>query len=574
MIWKSVVGKLWITIIGLVALVLISLSLFLSQFFDRFYYKQELNNLNRLADAVNYALNTTSNYSSALQSVTRLVEGESRKLVLYSLEKENNVISPMIEIAADDRFLSTYSGERTAFRGYFPIERFGEKQLEDLLVIALPIEINEERQVIVIFESLHTVTETISGAKGLILYAAGLGILLTTFFAFFLSSRVTRPLIQMKETASRIANGDFTSRVHIRSSDEIGELSTTFNHMASQLEETIHLLSSEKERISSILKSMADGVISVDSELNIKITNPHAEKYLSYWNKDTTQLPCAFQMLFHECIYKNEEVAKDIEIMGAILSVIATPLYSREGIHGAVAVFRDVTEKRKLDKLRKDFVANISHELRTPIAMLQGYSEAILDGIASTPEETRELVEIIFDESVRMNRLVNELLDFARMEAGHLQINPVSTDIEAFLNKIKKKFNNITREYGIQLTINNRLNKVNVLMDGDRMEQVFINLIDNAIRHTSAEGKITINAYSKDKTIVLEISDTGKGIAANDIPYLFERFYKVDKARTRGRAGTGLGLAIVKHIIDAHKGHIFVDSKVGVGTTFTIHLPQ
>lgn len=573
MIWRSVVGKLWVTIIGLVALVLIALTLFLSQFFDRFYYNQELKNLTRLADAVNYALSTSSEYNTALQSVTRLVEGENRKLILFSSLGNANLASPLPEITADPRFKPALKGNRVTIRGFFPIERNEETRIEDIVAVIHPFESPIEKQLIIIYESLNPVTETIRGTKGLILYAAGLSILLITFFAFFLSFRVTRPLIQMKETAAHIANGDFKSRVHIRSKDEIGELGTTLNHMAAQLEETVVLLSTEKEKISSILKSMVDGVISVDLDMKIKIANPQAERFLSYWQSEGSNLPCVFKLVFHECIHKNEEVAKDIEIMGTTFSVVVSPLYHRSGINGAVAVFRDVTNERKLDKLRKDFVANISHELRTPIAMLQGYSEAILDGIAATPEEQHELVEIIFDESVRMNKLVTELLDFARMEAGHLQINLIECNLSVLLHKCTKKFITVAKESKINLVVDNQVGESSVYLDGDRMEQVFTNLIDNALRHTPIGGTVKVTVYKKDNVLIIEVGDNGKGIDANDVPYLFERFYKGDKARTRGKAGTGLGLAIVKHIIDAHKGNIYVDSKVGVGTTFTIQLP-
>lgn len=575
MIWRSVVAKLWITIIGLVALVLILLSLFLTQFFDRFYYDQELDNVNRLAEAVHDALYNSTNFSTALQSITELVEGENRKLFIYSPKRTMPISSPLKEIISDERFQSTLiQGERVSFRGIYPVNLGDRIDNEDFLVVAYPIMIEDETQIIIIFESLQAVTTTIEGINGLVLYATGIGILLTTAFAFFLLSRVTKPLIEMKETAVRIANGDFRSRVRIRTHDEIGELGNTLNHMAEQLEETVHMLSNEKERLSSILKSMADGVISVDLDMNINLINPQAEKIMKYRKDGFDQLPEPFQNLIRDCIEKKEEVNTDVEIKGTILSVVVSPLYNRKEISGAVIVFRDVTSERKLDKLRKDFVANISHELRTPISMLQGYSEAILDGIAATPEEQRELVGIIFDESVRMNKLVNELLDFARMEAGHMQINPVACNMEQFLNKIMKKFNGIAKEANITLAVNNALGSQTVYFDSDRMEQVFTNLIDNAVRLTPEHGQITITVYKKQDDLHIEIADTGCGISSEDLPFLFERFYKADKARTRGRSGTGLGLSIVKHIVEAHKGRIFVDSTVGEGTTFFIQIPQ
>lgn len=378
----------------------------------------------------------------------------------------------------------------------------------------------------------------------------------------------------MKEAADQIAKGDFKTRVTIRSNDEIGELSSTLNYMAGKLDETVHLLSSEKEKIASILRSMADGVISVDLNMKIKITNPQAERYLFFWQYEADDLPEPLYELFRDSIQRNEEVAKDIEIKGTYLAVVVSPLNDRDGISGAVAVFRDVTNERKLDKLRSDFVANISHELRTPIAMLQGYSEAILDGIAATEEEQRELVKIIFDESVRMSKLVNELLDLARIEAGHLQLVPAKISLNQLLDKIGRKFNGLTRERRIQLTVDKLPGDDTVFLDQDRMEQVLTNLIDNAIRHTPDHGEIRVTPSKKEKILQIEVSDTGSGIDPEDIPYLFERFYKGDKARTRGRSGTGLGLSIVKNIVEAHKGHIYVESTLGEGTSFKIQIPQ
>jgi two-component system sensor histidine kinase ResE len=568
------VGKLWATIIGLVALVLIALSLFLTQFFDRFYYQQESNDLERLGTAVVQVLSTNSNQSLAFQNVSQLIEGEDRRLVV--LDSTDDLTSPTADsdILLDPRVQEGWTGKKVIFRDYFKVERNGENKLVDMLVVAIPYEKNNQKKLVVLYESLTAVTETIKGTKSLILYAAGLGILLTTIFAFFLSTRITRPLLQMKEAADQIAKGDFKTRVTIRSNDEIGELSSTLNYMAGKLDETVHLLSSEKEKIASILRSMADGVISVDLNMKIKITNPQAERYLFFWQYEADDLPEPLYELFRDSIQRNEEVAKDIEIKGTYLAVVVSPLNDRDGISGAVAVFRDVTNERKLDKLRSDFVANISHELRTPIAMLQGYSEAILDGIAATEEEQRELVKIIFDESVRMSKLVNELLDLARIEAGHLQLVPAKISLNQLLDKIGRKFNGLTRERRIQLTVDKLPGDDTVFLDQDRMEQVLTNLIDNAIRHTPDHGEIRVTPSKKEKILQIEVSDTGSGIDPEDIPYLFERFYKGDKARTRGRSGTGLGLSIVKNIVEAHKGHIYVESTLGEGTSFKIQIPQ
>jgi two-component system sensor histidine kinase ResE len=214
---------------------------------------------------------------------------------------------------------------------------------------------------------------------------------------------------------------------------------------------------------------------------------------------------------------------------------------------------RDVTEEVKLEKLRKDFVANVSHEIRTPLSMLQGYSEALLDDIAASPEERKELVQVIHDESLRMGRLVKDLLDLARMEAGHMEMKMEQVDLGALIIRVHRKFSVYAKERGIRLGYKLKEEPLQLnAADEDRLEQVFTNLLDNALRHTSEGAEIRISAEPgsmKGKPgIRVTVHDEGHGIPREDVPYIFERFYKADKARTRGASsGTGLGLAIVKY---------------------------
>src|SRR5699024_907735 len=214
-------------------------------------------------------------------------------------------------------------------------------------------------------------------------------------------------------------------------------------------------------------------------------------------------------------------------------------------IRGAVAVIRDMTEERQLDKLRKDFISNISHELRTPISMLQGYSEAIVDDIAESPEEKNELAKIILDESLRMGRLVNELLDISRMEAGHIVLQWEQVDMHEYLNRIKKKFTGVAEEHKIELRLTKEIEHNMITIDEDVIEQIFTNLIDNAIGHTNPGGYVHVKVHAVPEYLYVEIEDNGSGIPEEDLSFIFERFYKADKSRTRTdkKKGTGLGLA-------------------------------
>jgi two-component system, OmpR family, sensor histidine kinase ResE len=243
-------------------------------------------------------------------------------------------------------------------------------------------------------------------------------------------------------------------------------------------------------------------------------------------------------------------------------------------VRGAVAVLRDVTDERLLEKFRKDFVANVSHELRTPLAMLQGYSEALLDDIAETPEVRHEIAQVINDESQRMGRLVSQLLDLARMEAGYIDLEPTFISLHPFITRVCRKFANLAEEQKVMLNSDFHNPLPEVFWDTDKVEQILTNLIGNAIRHTPENGQVTVKVYWENNHVYLDVVDTGEGIPEEDLPFLFERFYKADKSRKRDKAsGTGLGLSIVKHLVKAHDGDVTVRSKLGEGTTFSVQLP-
>ncbi|MFD2125024.1 ATP-binding protein [Paenibacillus xanthanilyticus] len=431
--------------------------------------------------------------------------------------------------------------------------------------------------------------------KVLFVYTCIIGFLLSTFFAFFLSTKITQPLIQMKKAADLIAKGEYRTRVSVRSNDEIGDLADTFNHMAQELDMLIRDLNHEKDHLASVLRSMADAVITFDAEGAVILSNPPGQQLLDRWSaldwseaeasgkyRVRNQVPIPLFEIYRSVLRKGRDMTDKIHVQSGVWSVVMAPLKSHESVRGAVAVMRDVTEESKLEKLRRDFVANVSHEIRTPLSMLQGYSEALLDDIASSPEERQELVQVIHDESLRMGRLVKDLLDLARMEAGHMEMNPVHADLSALLRRVHRKFNVYAKERGIKLELSMGEEELGIEAgDEDRLEQVLTNLLDNALRHTSTGARIRLTGryivLEGKRWVSVDIADEGEGIPEEDLPFIFERFYKADKARKRGATsgggGTGLGLAIVKNIIEAHRGKIEAQSKVGQGTTFTLLLP-
>jgi two-component system sensor histidine kinase ResE len=387
----------------------------------------------------------------------------------------------------------------------------------------------------------------------------------------------------MREAAFDLTRGEFNTKVPILTHDEIGELAMVFNRMGRQLKFHINALRQEKEQLSSIVSSMADGVVTLNRNGDMIVTNPPAEKFIEDWyfennvqSEEQKQLPKELNQILQQVILGETEVLQELHIQGRDWVMIMTPLYDQSYVRGAVAVIRDMTEERRLDKLRKDFIANVSHELRTPISLLQGYSEAIVDDIAESKEEINELAQIIHEESLRMGRLVNELLDIARMEAGHITLNIEPVEIGSFADRILKKFQGIANENRIHLKLIKNIDEPVALIDPDRVEQVFTNLIDNAIRHSQENGNVLVTVENDANRLAAAIADSGSGIPEDDIPFVFERFYKADKSRERNKQkkGTGLGLAIAKNIIEAHNGTISVKSKQNQGTTFSFEIPE
>lgn len=583
--FRSVVGKLWMTIIALFALVLTIFSLLLVQSFDSYYLHKQTEDLSglsqRLATTLEKVPSNTKmiEFSANLWATYRtgliVVDGQLRPLNtnLQSQFLPNLSINDFLN-RSELRLGEVLKGTKTRpVRIIFPSATEDLSDRTQILAVAAPMKLGpNETGAVIMFQPIEDFNGTVAEVRKLIFVVGVIGFILTTVFAFFLSSRITSPLREMKQTAQRIAEGDFHAEVAIRSNDEIGDLAATFNTMAGRLNELINALSNEKEQLSSVLKNMVNGVIMINAEGKMVVTNPPAEHFLRDWDYESNSLPAPIFDMYQRVVQMEQEIHEEIPVQGRVWAVVMVPLHDRGQIRGALVLLRDMTKEFKLDKLRKDFVANVSHELRTPLSMLQGYSEAIIDDIAASPEEHKELAQIIYDESVRMTKLVNELLDLARMEAGHIELYKDSISLRPYLERIYRKFASLAKERGVHLELSYQAQRDDFDIDSDRIEQVLTNLIDNAMRHTPAGGTVTIRVRGNDP-LSLEISDTGSGIPQEDLPFVFERFYKADKARTRGRAGTGLGLAIAKNIVDAHEGTITVHSKLGEGTTFTISLP-
>lgn len=583
MFWRSVVGKLSLTILLLVAFVLFILSFFLMEFFENFHILEAEDDMLQTATKIS-SLVERGEDREFIEEMTELLKDPSSRIVIAYNQDElwTSTSNDGDLMETDDHWIE----ESEEFSQVLHNRREIQKQIiqpdenNEIMIVGSPI---ESGGAVFVYQSLDVIYQTKAQTSKLILLSAGIAIMLTTFFAVFLSTRITSPLIKMREAAYNLTRGEFNTKVPVLTHDEIGELATEFNRMGRQLKFHINALRQEKEQLSSIVSSMADGVVTLNRNGDILVMNPPAKKYIENWyfendiaDEQNRKLPSELNEALQEVFESEQAVLREISLQGRIYVMLMTPLYDQSYIRGAVAVIRDMTEERRLDKLRKDFIANVSHELRTPISMLQGYSEAIVDDIADTKEAKNELAQIIHEESLRMGRLVNELLDLARMEAGQIQLNLEKTAIESYAKRVVNKFKSLATDNGIELSLSLDIDVPEAIFDPDRIEQVFTNLIDNALRHTSEGGKVHVTIANRENELYVEIEDSGSGIPEEDLPFVFERFYKADKSRVRNKEkkGTGLGLSIVKHLIDAHHGVILVKSKLNQGTAFSFRLPQ
>ncbi|AOM82764.1 ATP-binding protein [Salisediminibacterium beveridgei] len=590
MFWRSVVGKLWVTILLLVSVVLLILTILLLQYFERFHTERAEDELLSHASLMGSVIEEEETQQRVISMANTISSTYGTEAVII-LNAEDYWYSDSIfsggqlplSLFYEDDILSRVFDEQEsiATEGHYLFESIGEEQTEELLIVGTPVQFPEgEIGAVFLYQPLDVVEEATSQTTNIILLSAAIAIILTTVFAFFLTTRITAPLRKMRRASLEVAKGNFDTKVPILTNDEIGLLGIAFNRMARALNTNLNALNQEKEQLSRILSSMADGVITLDRDGGVMVTNPPANEFIGAWLYDqgydieeSGQLPEELEKLFEKVVSQEKEQMGEVDVQGRSWVILMTPLYDQNHVRGAVAVMRDMTEERLHDKLRKDFIANVSHELRTPISMLQGYSEAIIDDVAGSDEEKKELAQIIYDESLRMGRLVNELLDLARIEAGHIQLNIESVNMTEFSERIFRKFTGVAKENDVDLISEIAASDAEAYVDPDRIEQVMTNLVDNAIRYTSVNGSVTIRLEELINGFKLEIEDSGAGIPEEDLPFVFERFYKADKARTRGRAGTGLGLAIVKNIVEAHKGRVSAHSKIGEGTTFSVFLP-
>ena len=408
--------------------------------------------------------------------------------------------------------------------------------------------------------------------------------LLAAGIAFFLSSRsVALRIRRLKEFTERAAAGDFAPLERDYGRDELADLADALGRTAAGLGQTIRTLTDERNRSSAILGSMVEGVAVVAGDERILYCNWAFEQILELpegSSQGRTLVEALRQAdlvaLVRQALPGVEEVTGEVEV-GTVrrrnFSVTAAPVRAA-GANGAVMVLHDITELRRLERVRRDFVANVSHEFKTPLTAIQGFAETLLSGALDDKANRKRFVEIIREHAGRLARLTDDLLKLSRIEAGRLELEIRPIRVEALVNGCVETARLKAKARGLQIHVDLQEHAPAVRGDGAQLGEVLQNLLDNAVLYTPSGGKIEVKARSNGHSVIFTVSDTGIGIPESDLARIFERFYRVDAARSREAGGTGLGLAIARHIVDAHGGRIWVESAVGQGSRFHFSIPS
>ena len=455
----------------------------------------------------------------------------------------------------------------------------------DMLYIALPVIENGK---IVAFmrlaKSLKEINNVIrQNLKSYLFFFISLFIF-SLILLWRFTSNLINPIQEMSTMASEIADGNYKKRISLRShSRELDKMTDKFNFMAEQLDKKINEISDEKNKAEAILISMVDGVIATDENENIILINPAARKMLSIEqekakNKNFMRVIRNHRIneFLEEVLQKKKTLSKEIVLQKndkKILRCHFAPITNQSNeLRGGVIVFTDITELRRLEQVRKDFVANVSHELKTPLTSIIGYVDTLVESDNIDEETSNRFLQIIKDEADRLSFLIQDLLDLSKFEQKNPELNVAN--LEKIIDKTVSILKDKAKDKNIILEKEISKGLPQVFMIKEQIEQVMINLIDNAIKYTPEGGHVTVRALDDGDNILIEVEDDGLGIPAEDKNRIFERFYRVDKARSRAMGGTGIGLSIVKHIIQGHNSEIGLESTAGEGSKFWFYLKK
>ncbi|QDP40834.1 two-component system histidine kinase PnpS [Radiobacillus deserti] len=405
------------------------------------------------------------------------------------------------------------------------------------------------------------------------------------FLMYHIFDKYIKPVRSAAQVSEQLANGNYRARTYESFFGDAGKLTASINVLARNLQEMSLQEKMQENQLRTVIDNMESGLLLIDDKGYVHLVNRKflsifggkKQDYFGYLYYEVVKQEVVHRVVQEAFLY--EEMIKNsfttsIEIQQKYIEIVGAPVVNDANeLRGAVLVFHDITELKKLEQMRKDFVANVSHELKTPITSIRGFAETLLDGAMDNDELRMQFLSIILKESERLQTLIHDLLELSKLDKADIKVQREQIEIKQLVEEIIPLAEQQAKDKRIELSFDFDQD-TSIRGDSDRLKQVFINLINNALNYTSSGGSVKVKVANRGEWLDISVSDTGMGIPKEAVPRIFERFYRVDKARSRNTGGTGLGLAIVKHIVELHDGKIHVDSEVGKGTTFKLSFPK
>lgn len=590
--FKSIRWKFILIFILLVLIAIVISGVFIINFFDQYTKKNAEARLDDISELMLTSLESYENLSESKSEVSSLVASHKGLGFKEEIFVVNHIGTRIIAT-------STKNNDRKAEEVLdLHLLTAGLKRVKKLDTITIPLDSGPIRAMDKVYPIINSNVlqgllylrydlkesdEQIYWIKIFILQSTVIALSITIVLGFIISRSITGPINDVTDKAYKMARGDFDQYVEVKSDDEIGKLAEMFNHLTRKLKLSMNEISREKNKLEAIVNNMADGLIAVTKSHEVLHINPMALAILNTHainiTKDYETL-CDFlpeSLSFNNLVtnHPSWSGSEMMQLQDTTYRVRIEPFFNEIGEkEGFILVFQDITEHERLESMRKEFVANVSHELKTPLTSIKSYTETLLNGAADDVEIRDQFLQVIEAEADRMSRLVRDLLQLSNYDANRFDFKFVEHDWVLLMELVLKKMDFQIKEKRHDVKLISDSKALRSSFDYDRMEQVVVNLVSNAVKYTPDGGRIRLFLTEDSTSCTLKVMDTGDGIDQEHLHQLFDRFYRVDKARSRDQGGTGLGLAIAKEIIERHSGHISIDSEVGKGTTVTMTIPK
>ncbi|MGX1982398.1 two-component system phosphate regulon sensor histidine kinase PhoR [Thermolongibacillus altinsuensis] len=577
-------SRLLFGLVSIIVSVLIGLGLLLGQLFKNFYMDTFNERVEKEAKLLALYMESQSLENEAFQQQLDTIsdtlsarviilndEGtilfDTRKHVSIDDDDHEKMLKALLKKEDDRSFM--VEEEHEVY--YYSVPFFQEGKKAGRIVLSLPV------------YSIQKVHEQI---WMLLISSLGTAFMIILFLGIKITNQYTKPIEEATKVAMELAKGNYKARTYEHHLDETGMLSQSLNVLAKNLQDMVRTQEMQQDRLRTLIENMGSGLILIDQRGYINLVNRAYKEifhinpsdylnrlyYEAFEHKEIIDL---VEEIFMTEVKVRKQMLLPIDIERKHFEVYGAPIIgTNHEWKGIILVFHDITELKKLEQMRKDFVANVSHELKTPITSIKGFAETLLDGAMKDEQALEYFLSIILKESERLQNLIQDLLDLSKIEQQGFKLNISVVNLTEVLQEVIVMLEAKANDKEIKLELEAEQKLFYMYGDLNRLKQIFINLINNAIAYTPKGGEVKVKVESRDDEVLVHVQDTGIGIDQKEIPRIFERFYRVDKARSRNSGGTGLGLAIVKHLVEAHHGYISVKSKVGSGTTFTVHFQK